>query len=250
MIYPLSMIEFFMYFREHTSEWEEVYNYLTDDKSRFIWKNYWRGMLSGNIYFPQLFSANPYWGNDVISKLRDGESIVYAGVYQGESLDRALKLNKNIIMHGFEPDKLKYIKLCEKYKELNNVNLYNYALSDKEKEAYLIGLETPSAKIIYSENDEKNKSEKEQKIKIQSIDNIIKDEVNLIALDIEGEEINALNGSRQVIKNYHPKLAISVYHKVEHYLEIPLLIKSFSEEYKLYFRQHSAAPAESVMYAV
>ncbi len=43
---------------------------------------------------------------------------------------------------------------------------------------------------------------------------------------IEGSEQEALKGCRRIIRDFHPKLAICVYHKPDDLYEIPVLIKS------------------------
>ena len=86
--------------------------------------------------------------------------------------------------------------------------------------------------------------------KVVSLDSCITDKVTFIKMDIEGAELNALKGSREIIKKYKPRLAVSVYHKKEDLIEIPLYIKELVPEYKLYIRHYSNAAIETVLYAV
>lgn len=63
---------------------------------------------------------------------------------------------------------------------------------------------------------------------------------SLIKLDIEGAEINALNGAKDLIREYKPKLQIAIYHKPNHFFEIPLLIKELNNNYsEFYVGYHS-----------
>jgi FkbM family methyltransferase len=60
-----------------------------------------------------------------------------------------------------------------------------------------------------------------------------------IYMDIEGAESDALDGAKEVIGKYRPKLLISVYHLFEHYYEIPLKIQELSDNgYTLYMRHY------------
>lgn len=82
------------------------------------------------------------------------------------------------------------------------------------------------------------------------LDEIVEDRITFIKMDIEGAEHNALLGAEKTIKKYHPKLAICVYHSIEDYIILPLMLKQFNPNYKFYFRQHSATSSESVIYAI
>jgi hypothetical protein len=69
-------------------------------------------------------------------------------------------------------------------------------------------------------------------------------------MDIEGYELDALKGAERLIKKNKPKLAISIYHKPEDFFEIPLLLKRFVPEYKIYIKHHAPFQAiETVCYA-
>jgi FkbM family methyltransferase len=47
------------------------------------------------------------------------------------------------------------------------------------------------------------------------------DRVDFIKMDIEGAEVKALQGGRQTIAKYHPRMALSVYHQDDHPVEVP-----------------------------
>lgn len=72
----------------------------------------------------------------------------------------------------------------------------------------------------------------------------------LIKMDIEGAEIDALNGGRLMIESSRPGLAISLYHHPAHLWQIPLLIASWSLDYRLYIRGHAHNSFELVLYAL
>ncbi len=58
---------------------------------------------------------------------------------------------------------------------------------------------------------------KDQAIEVTTLDNLTVNlklpRVDFIKMDIEGAELKALQGSRQVLKRWHPRLAISSYHE-------------------------------------
>lgn len=73
--------------------------------------------------------------------------------------------------------------------------------------------------------------------------------VDFIKMDIEGAEIDAIHGAKNLIREDRPTLAISSYHKPDDLWQIPLLMKTFRPDYKIYFGHHSPTPWESVTYA-
>ena len=88
-------------------------------------------------------------------------------------------------------------------------------------------------------------------IAIESLDMMnIPEKITFIKMDIEGSELEALKGAKNIIKKDQPKLAICVYHKPEDIIDIPLYIKSLVPEYQLYLRHYSGMSGETVLYAV
>ncbi|HWR58005.1 MAG TPA: FkbM family methyltransferase [Thermodesulfovibrionales bacterium] len=71
-----------------------------------------------------------------------------------------------------------------------------------------------------------------------------------IKMDIEGAEPKALRGAALTIRKCKPDLAISIYHSLAHFWEIPELVLQLVPEYRLYLRTYGAAGFETTMYAV
>lgn len=146
-------------------------------------------------------------------------------------------------IYSFEPDENSF-KNCEntinKYK-LESIELLPYGLWDCKEI-----LRFSNAKGGSYINDDGNSV-----INTISIDEVLNGcEVSFIKMDIEGAELRALMGAKETIKKWHPKLAISIYHKPEDLIELPLYIKSLSEDYKLYLRHYSSAVFETILYAL
>jgi len=71
-----------------------------------------------------------------------------------------------------------------------------------------------------------------------------------IKMDIEGAELEALQGARRTIRTNRPILSICVYHKQDDLWRIPLFIHSLAEDYRLYLRAHDVDGWQLVCYAV
>jgi FkbM family methyltransferase len=71
-----------------------------------------------------------------------------------------------------------------------------------------------------------------------------------IKMDIEGAELDALEGARRSIQTHRPILSICAYHQQDHLWRIPLFIHSLVEDYRLFLRPHCGDGWEFVCYAV
>lgn len=74
--------------------------------------------------------------------------------------------------------------------------------------------------------------------------------VDFIKMDIEGAELNALRGAERSIREFHPKLAISLYHSIEDFSTIPRYLASLGLNYKYYLEHHTIYENETVLFAV
>lgn len=71
---------------------------------------------------------------------------------------------------------------------------------------------------------------------------------NLIKMDIEGAEMAALKGAKQVIEQYKPALAICLYHHLDDLWAIPGYICSLRPDYKMSLGHHTHGWFETVLY--
>jgi hypothetical protein len=84
-----------------------------------------------------------------------------------------------------------------------------------------------------------------------AIDDSIRDfHPTFVKMDVEGAEYEALIGAKSTLIECVPDLAISVYHRIDHMWEIPLLVKSMVPDYAFYLRCHGQHGVETIMYAV
>ncbi|MBK8506189.1 MAG: FkbM family methyltransferase [Saprospiraceae bacterium] len=57
-------------------------------------------------------------------------NVIDVGSNTGQTIDFFLKINRNCNIYGFEPDKLLYAELSEKYTNRGNIHLVNMGISD------------------------------------------------------------------------------------------------------------------------
>ncbi len=73
--------------------------------------------------------------------------------------------------------------------------------------------------------------------------------VDLIKMDIEGAETNALQGAIESIKTFRPKLAIAIYHSTKDFHSIPKLINELNLGYKFYISHSTIYGEETMLFA-
>ncbi len=73
--------------------------------------------------------------------------------------------------------------------------------------------------------------------------------INVIKLDVEGADFDALKGATNVINRFVPDLAISVYHSAHHLVDIPLWIAAQDLGYRLRLSHNQLSFSETVCLA-
>lgn len=69
-------------------------------------------------------------------------------------------------------------------------------------------------------------------------------------MDIEGGELNALQGAQYTIQTHKPKLAICIYHKKEDLITLPQYILSLYPRYKIFLRNRNPVGEDTILLCV
>ena len=82
------------------------------------------------------------------------------------------------------------------------------------------------------------------------MDDIITDKIDFLKTDIEGAEMSALRGGKNLIVNSRPILAISIYHSLDDVVDIPCYLNDLLANYKFFVKHHSFTIGETVLYGI
>ena len=184
------------------------------------------GIPSDMILTPyfQLFGLETtYFPPDII-QFQDDEIFIDGGCFDfytsANFIRKCSSAGKSVKkVYAFEPDE----KLAIVSKE--NSKQYPFA------EIVTAGLYSKSTTICFHVSNIERSSfideNGNQELKVVALDQFIpqNDRVTFVKMDVEGAELEALRGMKNIIQRDMPKLAISIYHKPKDYVEIPMYIK-------------------------
>ena len=228
------------YVLENKESLEWVYNRLSDDASKQVFKNAVMYKLTGKIEY--LFECetpiNEIYQN--ILKFDNDEVYFDLGAYRGDTVEEflsACKDYKKII--AVEPDKKTYNKLCLATENVTNIENINACVSDID------------GQIEFEMNGSRGSTIGKGRDLITSItiDALSKKEIpTYIKMDIEGAEVSAIIGGANTIKQYKPQMQIAAYHRSEDLILIPQKILNIRKDYKIYLRHFPSLPCWDMSY--
>jgi len=105
-----------------------------------------------------------------------------------------------------------------------------------------------------SVNNPRIPEERRKSFEAVSIDDFVQQEeltkVDIIKLDIEGGEPDALDGAIKTLVDKRPQLALSVYHYPDHLWSMPLALMDLLDDYSFYLGHYAPACVETIFYAI
>jgi FkbM family methyltransferase len=231
---------------ESWSDIEFVLNNLSDANSKEIFYNYLKSALSFDNKLLKLTKPQYF---PTFLNFTDKEIIVDGGAYIGDTLSEYIKFKRNFCeYHAFEPSLFNFNLLSEFSDGINNCFIYNKGLGQSNTilKFHDYNIQSSTSSFIPSLFNFNNFNE----VEILRLDDVI-DNVSFIKLDIEGAELDALMGATYLISKFKPKIAVCIYHKIEHLWQIHHLLKSIRSDYRFSLGYHSDSKilTELVLYA-
>ena len=227
----------------------QVRELLNDETSRQLLNCWilWRETQSMEYYIAP-DDACEYFPNDIEGLFpADPLRFVDCGAYTGDTIVDLYGVWKGEIesVVCFEPD-LKNLEL------LNNT-LMRIQTKDKVGYTYPTGVGKTCSVVSFSGGQGSSSTMmmggEGDLVPVVSIDQTVGlSHPNYIKMDIEGAELEALQGAKELIAREAPSLAICLYHKPADLWEIPLYINSIQPSYKMDIRTHDHLGLSTVLY--
>ena len=217
-----------------------------DETSREIYRRLLAFRLGRDLSaHPEPEIDRPYAPRD-LPRWREPVRLLDGGACVGEAVrtlgEAGYRLEQ---LYAWEPDLANFQEL-EKWLAENQHDLpcvlFPCGLGIKTEEvSFASGLGTASAVLAGGE----------QKTVVLRADSALRGQaVTLIKLDIEGAEMDALAGLREIIGRQRPGLAVCIYHRPDDLYRIPALIQSWNLSYRLHLRAHAYNTFDTVLYAL
>lgn len=245
---------FINYFlNSHMDDYEKAYSYLSDERSKVVYLAKLNYQISlDNKYLAGIASheEDQYFDKELLY-INENEVFCDCGSYNGDTLERFVTLSggkyKKYI--AIEADKDLYTELNKKVKENGYQNVQTHNIACWNEKTFL---KFQSTKALINKASAHITEDGDISVQADTLDNLLKDEqVTYLKMDIEGAEEMALKGASRVIQRNNPILAICIYHRLEDYYKIPLIIKGFNQEYELFVRHYAdLIDWETVCYAI
>jgi len=224
-------------------EYERVYEKFTDDISKQVFEKIINFKISFDYEFMQGFTnshAEQYFDKKILPPLKN-ITFFDGGAYVGDTASEVIKNYpdfKKIYLVEPIPENIRIAK--RELSHYNNIEFLTCGVSNKKEKLFFN--EEKSFSMIYGKGT--------QSVLVDTIDNIVKEKVDYIKLDIEGAEQDAIQGAEETIKKYKPILAICIYHKAEDWYMVPQKVLAIEPDYQIYIRHYMEGIFETVMYFI
>ena len=226
-----------LWLEKHELLLQEVYEAWADDLSRTVMADILNYKISGKLSYLARVTTRQ---EDLTTLFTFTGQETYAdvGAYNGDTIKEFLTLTEGHYEHiyALEPDKKNYRKLKTfvEQEQLRKCTLVN--------------------KAVWSETGTRNFAQKggrmsylaeggQEAVEVVCLDEVIsKRPLTYLKLDVEGAELEALEGSRNILQTCQPKLFVAAYHHDDDLWKLPQRIYDLNPNYKLYLRRHPYVP--------
>ncbi len=227
----------FAFLARHEREIMAAYGLLADEQSRRVFAAVLNGRLGGGID-GILAAATPKEEAYRLIRPSRGDSYLDLGAYDGDTLREVMEQAGGELRRAVavEPAPKNYCKL----------KTFTDTLSG-DVAALHAGVWKADGEMAFSPRAGRNSAlsrRGEIRIPVRSIDSIAHGErFTLIKLDVEGAEGAALEGGREQLARYAPRLIVSAYHRSADTFSLVNLIHAINPAYRIWLRQHPYIPA-------
>ena len=231
--------------KEHIEEYMTSYNMLSDERSKECFIAYLNCKMSEDFRYllgccdeKASYFSNPFF------RINADEWYVDIGAYNGDTirefLDTVDEFSGNI--YAIEPENESFEELSRMIEEMEVDNV----------ELFQCGCWNENTVLKFAQKEESSSIDAEgtQELQVYTLDSLLdKQRVTMIKINFLYGVAETILGATEILKTYHPKLAITVGFDEWGIIRIPQIIKEIDSDYKIYLRYAAAMPARLILFA-
>lgn len=240
-VYGENIFDLFFYQR-NIDKFNAVRELLADDFSKKTFDMHIQYKITGDIQYLYDCETSKQEESRLI-ELPENAVFVDLGAYNGDTVKEFIeKCPDYKKIYAVEPDKRSFRKLINNVGQYENIECIRAVIGDKNEETFF--------------SDKKGRGSHEdfsgECVPKKTLDCLLDGEkADFIKIDVEGNELQTIEGARETIKKYKPKMLVSCYHRSEDLFTLVLKIMEINPEYKVYMRHLPYIPAwDSAFYFV
>jgi len=222
---------------ENIDEIREAYSLLSDDRSKELFIS----LLKYFLTWDHTYLLDGETNDEIYPSYFSGlspKTAIDGGAYRG---DTVITISENFPsvskIIAYEPDSANFKKLCEV--NINGVEIVKIPQ----------GLYSHACTLHFDalHNRGSHFSDEGEEVDVCSIDGTTGEKIDLIKLDVEGCEAEAISGAEDTIKKYRPALYVSLYHKTDDFFKLILQINKLDSSYKFALKRENVCPAWDII---
>lgn len=229
---------------ESRAEYAKFAEALADDKSRATLDALLGYRLSMNAEVLEPVLDHDLYAPAGVIAWGEHEVYIEGGAFDGDTIRMFIERVRGKFdrVLAFEPDAKTFVRLRENFRNEPRVEPINKGVFSSTTTLCFDNAGTRGSIFGGDEG---------FKVPVTTIDEVLGERpVTYIKLNIEGAELDALDGAKQAIRRHRPRLAVSVYHRPGDLWNIAVKVRELEPSYRFYLRQHDGGIIESVLYAV
>ena len=231
------------FYESNLTSIEDVFLHLSDETSRNCYREYINYKLSGDIRFLKNCESDPDDEFELLKGIRSG-CYIDLGAYYGDTLKRYLDYFPCLTgAAAVEPEPHSFKKLTACAEELGKngtiircINAMAGSVNGTEQVSASRGRGTRA--LSNSNVELKNTRE----TAVVTVDSLGTGNVSFIKFDVEGSELEAIEGARMTISEDRPVMKIACYHRSEDVFAIVKKVLEIRDDYKVYMRHTRCIP--------
>ncbi len=225
------------HYAENSDRINRAYSLLSDEGSRELFRDILSYCLTWDPDHLFLGQTNSYIYPEFFNDC-DIRTAIDGGAYRGDTVISMCEdfpsINKIL---AFEPDDANFRKLKDVQCEGVEVVCNQMGLHEKDGILHFAALKNRGSHF----------AEDGIEVRVTSIDSAVNEKIDLIKLDVEGCESEALKGAENTIDLYRPALYVSLYHKTDDIFDLLLQINRSHPHYKFAMFRADVCPAWDII---